>query len=117
MVDVRRLAAIDMYGGAGTLRRRRIILAEFVLGAAGGIALGIVVLATGTAIFGLFLIGIGANYLPLAMHAIRLSRPGVLERELEGVDVPAELRRYTILQFWVFVPGLFAALELAQTRG
>jgi hypothetical protein len=32
-VNVKRLAAIDMYGTRGTLRRRRIILAEFTAGA------------------------------------------------------------------------------------
>ena len=32
-VDVRRLAAIDMYGTRGTTRRRRIILTEFIAGA------------------------------------------------------------------------------------
>jgi len=32
-LDVRRLAAVDMHGTHGTLLRRRIILAEFVLGA------------------------------------------------------------------------------------
>lgn len=32
-MNVRRLAAIDMYGTRGTARRRRIILAEFLAGA------------------------------------------------------------------------------------
>jgi hypothetical protein len=35
-VDVRRLAAVDMHGARGSLLRRRVILAEFVLGAIGG---------------------------------------------------------------------------------
>jgi hypothetical protein len=41
LVDVRRLAAIDMHGVAGTRRRRRLILAEFVIGAVGGLAIGL----------------------------------------------------------------------------
>src|SRR6185312_8473682 len=41
-----RLAAVDMYGAAGTRRRRRLIRAEFVLGAAGGIGLGVWAAAT-----------------------------------------------------------------------
>jgi len=40
-VNVRRLAAIDMYGARGTTRRRRIILAEFVAGVAVPVAFGI----------------------------------------------------------------------------
>jgi len=31
LIDVRRLAAIDMYGRHGSKRRRRLILTEFVL--------------------------------------------------------------------------------------
>jgi hypothetical protein len=41
VMDVRRLAAIDMYGTRGTVRRRRIILAEFVLGVLAMVAFGI----------------------------------------------------------------------------
>ena len=33
LIDVRRLAAIDIYGRHGSKRRRRLILAEFVLAA------------------------------------------------------------------------------------
>ena len=40
-VDVRRLAAIDMYGTQGNRRRRRIILAEFTAGLAAMVAFGI----------------------------------------------------------------------------
>jgi hypothetical protein len=39
-VDVRRLAAIDMYGTTGTVRRRRIILAEFIAGTVGLVTVG-----------------------------------------------------------------------------
>ena len=46
LVDVRRLAAVDMHGVRGTLVRRRIILAEFVLGAVLGPAIGVLVAAS-----------------------------------------------------------------------
>ena len=49
LVDVRRLAAIDMYGSAGTRLRRRLILAEFVVGAAGGMAIGLLAALRSTA--------------------------------------------------------------------
>ena len=39
-VDVRRLAAIGMYGTTGTVRRRRIILAEFIAGTVGLVMVG-----------------------------------------------------------------------------
>jgi hypothetical protein len=56
----------------------------------------------------------GLNYAPLAVHALTLVRPGALERELAGVDVPAELRHYSVRQIWVVVPLLFVGLELAR---
>jgi len=45
-----------------------------------------------------------------------LSRPGALAAELAGADVPGELRYYSLRQFWVVVPALFAVLALRQHR-
>jgi predicted ferric reductase len=107
-MNVRRLAAIDMYGVRGTSRRRRIILAEFLFGVVALVAFGIWLLTALSGVVGLVLglwaIGAGLNYAPLALHALLLGRPGRLDAELAGVDVERELRRYTVLQLWVFVP-------------
>ena len=120
LLDVRRLAAIDMHGVAGTRRRRRVILAEFALGAVVGIFTGVwVAVSAGPAgwqVFGAWVAGIGVNYAALAWHAASLSRPGALDAELAGVDVPRELRRYSYLQFWVAVPLLLGILALGQSR-
>jgi hypothetical protein len=43
------VGAIDMRGTSGSLRRRRVIRAEFFLGAAGCTGLGALALATGAA--------------------------------------------------------------------
>ena len=119
-LDVRRLAAVDMHGAHGTLRRRRIILAEFVLGALAGTGLGVFLAVAssslGWVVFGALLAGICLNYVPLALHALQLSRRGALDAELEGVDIPRELRRYTKLQFWIAVPLLFVGLATVNTR-
>ena len=48
-LDVRGLAALDMHGVAGTQRRRRLIRAEFVLGAVGCTGLGVWVAVTAAA--------------------------------------------------------------------
>jgi hypothetical protein len=119
-VDVRRLAAIDMYGLHGTRRRRRIILAEFLAGAGGGLAIGLVLLLAGShaafnVALGAWVLGIGVNYVPLALYAIQFSRPGKLEAELDGADIRAELRHYTVMQFWIAIPALFAVLSVAQS--
>jgi hypothetical protein len=117
-LDVRRLAAVDMYGTAGARWRRRVIVAEFILGALGGIALGLWTALSsrtvGWQLFGAWLIGMGANYLVLALHAVTLSRPGALDTELAGVDVRAELRHYGLAQLWVAIPLTVAVFALAQ---
>lgn len=96
-LDVRRLAAVDMYGTAGTQWRRRVITAEFMAGAIACFAVGLWVAFTAQAfgwqLFGAWLTGVGVNYLALAIHAVALSRSGALDAELAGVDLPAELRR------------------------
>jgi hypothetical protein len=106
-LNVKRLAAIDMYGTRGTIRRRRIILAEFLAGSVASVAFGIWLVTTGTQaglVVGILILGMGLNYVALAVFALALSKPGALEAELEGVDTYRELRRYSALQFWVFVP-------------
>jgi hypothetical protein len=52
------------------------------------------------------------------MHAITLSRPGALTAELSGVDIGREMRRYGLLQLWIFVPLSLVVLEVrdALTR-
>lgn len=120
LVEVRRLAAVDMYGSAGTRLRRRLILAEFVVGAAGGVAIGLLAALRSTGIgwrlLGAWIVGVGINYIALALHAVSLSRRGVLDAELAGVDVWSELRRYSYLQFWIIVPLLMAVLSVSQAR-
>jgi hypothetical protein len=116
-VDVRRLAAVDMHALKGTDLRRRVIIAEFVLAAVGGLAIGAYMLlwvgGTVGTILGLYAVGVAANYVPLAIHALSLRRPARLREELRGVDLRGELRHYTLAQFWVFVPLLFVWFELS----
>jgi hypothetical protein len=116
--SVRRLAAIDMYGARGALGRRRVIVAEFVLGALAGTALGVWLALAATTLgwrlFGVWIAGACLNYVPLALYALSLARPGRLEAELEGVDVRHELRYYTKAQFFIAVPLLFVVLAPLQ---
>jgi hypothetical protein len=113
-VDVKRFAALDMHGARGTTRRRRVILAEFIIGAAAMVALGvwfvIGVPGLGYHILGIWVIGAGLNYVPLAAYAVSLSRAGALEAELAGVDTSQELRRYSVRQVWLLVPLSLVAM-------
>jgi hypothetical protein len=118
-LDVRRLAALDMHGARGTRRRRRIILAEFALGTVGGAALGIWALTWGGAVglvFGVWLLGLGANYLLLTWNVVRLWPSRRVQEELAGAELRAELRHYTRAQIWVFVPFWVAVLGIVQAR-
>jgi hypothetical protein len=117
-MNVRRLAAIDMHGINGTRFRRRLILAEFVIGVVVLVPVGVwqAVSATGAGgrSFALWLIGIGLNYVPLSAYAIGMTRAGALAEELAGVDPATELRRYTVLQLWVLVPLSLVVLSARQ---
>jgi hypothetical protein len=101
------------------VRRKRIIQAEFTAALAATVALGIWLTieasGLGTRILGIWLIGAGVNYAPLAVYAILLGQPGALEAELAGVDTGQELRRYSVLQLWILVPLSLVALT-AQRR-
>jgi hypothetical protein len=106
-----------MWGAAGTRRRRRLIGLEFFLGAIGCIGLGAFVLATGSGwmiLAGLWLIGAGINYVPLARHAQSLSRPGALEAELQGVNLRPELRRAGVQQLWIAIPLAIAVFDFVH---
>ena len=118
LIDVRRLAAIDMYGRHGSKRRRRLVLAEFVLAAIDIPLLGLaIVLAASSAprvLLGAYLIGVGLNFVPLALHGISMSRASRLGTELADVDVAAELRRYTAKQLFIGIPLLVLTLGVVQ---
>ena len=112
---VRRLAAVDMHGVAGTRRRRRIVCAEFGLGTAGLVALAVILLGHEAWPWAIWALGCGANYAALAVYAISLYPGGRLAAELEGVDVRSEIRRYTAAQLLLFIPALIAIVAGAQS--
>ena len=119
-LNVRRLAAVDMYGSAGARWRRWVILAEVLFGVIGTAVLGVLLLSNrsgvGPTLAAAWLFGVSANYLPIAWHALSLIRPGALEAELAGVDLRAELRHYTGAQLWLFVPVLVLVLAVRQRK-
>jgi len=117
MLDVRRLAAVDMYGATGSMRRRRVIRAEFFVGAIACTLLGALLLGSASGwwrLLGAWLLGLGLNYVPLAIAGQSLSRPGALERELEGTDLRAEARSAGVRQLWILVPLAVVAAGVAQ---
>ena len=117
MLNVRRLAALDLHGTTGSARRRRLIRAEFIIGAAGCTLLGAFALRSGSGwaiLLGTWLVATGMNYLPLAISAQSLSRPGALEAELVDADLPREPRQAGAHQLWILVPLAVVIAAVAQ---
>lgn len=110
-----------MHGGRGRRWRAVVILAEFLFGAVVGPLFGLFVVVTASdplwRLIGVGLVGIGLNYVPLARHALSLRAPEALAAELEGVDVQAELRRYSVRQLWVCVPLAVVVFDRRQADG
>lgn len=65
-------------------------------------------------VLGVWLLGVGANYLTLALHAHKLSRPGQLDAELADLDLGQSLRAATRAQVWIAVP--FALVSAGYTH-
>jgi hypothetical protein len=63
---------------------------------------------------GIWLVATGMNYMPLAINAQSLSRPGALEADLGGADLPRELRQAGARQLWILVPLAVVIAALAQ---
>jgi len=107
-----------MWGTRGTLRRRRVILAEFTFGFVVAVVFGAWILTASSGIggrlFGAWIIGVGLNYAPLAVYAILLTRFGALDKDLAGVDTYRELRRYGVLQLWIVLPLVLLVFAARQ---
>src|SRR5260370_15319284 len=120
------MTGLSSFPGSPTLLLRgwtRLILAEFMAGAIVMVAVGawitVAASSAGTKVFGIWVLTAGLNYVPLAVYAALLSRPGALDAELAGVDAIGELRRYGVRQLWILVPlslVAFTARGLARSR-
>src|SRR5262245_21151360 len=117
MVNARRLAAVDL-SGLGP----KIIIPEFALGVLGVPALGILtVLRSGSVemtVFGVALVGLGVNYIPLLIHAIDLVRRSAVESAIadEGSDRQALYAKYRRQSLWLLLPFAVGIAALSQMR-
>jgi hypothetical protein len=121
-VNVRKLAAIDLF-----FLGPRLILAEFGIGVFGSLALGVMSAWQGThrfhsvwmVLFGVYLIFVGMNYVPLLLHAIDISRKASAQQEIadELGSKQKTFRKYRRQSLWLFVPlaiPVAAILERSQ---
>ena len=105
MIDIRTLAALDI-----AFLGPRVILIEFTAGVLLPIALGSLTLAragslSGT-LFGVYLITLGINYVPLMIYAVRIVHAGSASAEIadESHDRARMFRRYRRQSLLLLVP-------------
>ena len=117
MIDIRRLAAVDI-----AFLGSRFILAEFSLGVIGSIGLGVLTLvrthSLGGTVFGAYLLCVGINYVPLLLHAISLVRDGTANQEIAD-ELPEKrrmFRKYRRQSLFLLVPLVMPILSIIQWR-
>ena len=105
MIDIRTLAALDI-----AFLGPRVILIEFTAGVLLPVALGSLTLAragslSGT-LFGVYLITLGINYVPLMIYAVSIVRAGSASAEIadESHDRARMFRRYRRQSLLLLVP-------------
>jgi|SRR5215467_6512103 len=120
MFNARKLAAVDL-----AFLGPRVILPEFILGIVGPIGLGIWTIAkirsTGGILFGVYLLLIGVNYIPLLGHAISLVKQGTAHQEIGGeTDDKRKLfrkyRRQSLLLLLPLIVPFLTLKDLANLR-
>jgi hypothetical protein len=114
-IDLRKLAAIDI-----ALLGYKVIVAEYLCGVVLCVAMGGLVLAKRTSVWqlalGLYLIGIGANYVPMLWFAIAIGSRERARTEIsdELGDSRAAMGKYRKASLVLLVP--LAALILAVRK-
>lgn len=113
MISMRKLAAVDM-----ALHGARVIIVEFMLGVLFPLLLAYYSLRSSRSVLevllALWLVGVAANYVPLLIYAVVISRNGTVEQE--GRPEVAQIGRYNRQQFILLVPFFAAILALVQER-
>jgi hypothetical protein len=117
MVNVRRLAAVDL-SGLGP----KIIIPEFAIAVLGAPTLGILTLFRSGSLlmtaFGVALIGLGVNYIPLLIHAIDLVRRSGVQSAIadEASDRRALYAKYRKQSLWLLLPFAVGLAAVSQMR-
>jgi hypothetical protein len=116
MIEIRKLAAVDMaWLGA------RVIVAEYALGILLPGALGLLSLRAGLLApvhsdweiaMGIWLASIAVNYIPLFIYAVLIARAGTVNAE--GRPELARAKRYGLQQVVILVPFLVLILAFLQ---
>ncbi len=116
MINIRKLAALDM-----VLNGVRFIQVEFALGVILPLILGPISIQAGLAspavlnwktILGIWVLGIGVNYIPLFIYALIIARGRTVKAE--GEPMRLQVKKYGFQQVIILVPLLVAVVALVQ---
>jgi hypothetical protein len=117
-INVRKLAALDI-----VFHGRKLILIEFAIGTLLPLAIGILSVSRGHSrllfLFGLYMLALGINYLPLLLHAISIVHSGAaaaaeVSHELSNGRQSA--RKYQVQSLLLLIPFAVPLLALIQLR-
>jgi len=115
VINIRRLAAVDI-----AFLGSRFILAEFSIGVVGSLCLGVLTLVRSHSysgrVFGVYLVCIGVNYVPLLFHAISLVRHGTASHEIAD-EMPEKnrmFRKYRRQSLLLLVPLVLPILAIIR---
>jgi len=117
VVNVRRLAAVDLWGLGP-----KVVIPEFALAALGAPVLGVLTIVRSTsfsgAAFGIALIGLGVNYVPLLIHSVDLVRRSLVHATIadEASDRHALFAKYRKQSLWLLLPFVVAIAAAWQMR-
>lgn len=116
MINIRKLAALDM-----VLNGTRFIQVEFALGVILPLLLGQFSFRSGLAsmsrlnwmtVTGIWLLGIGVNYLPLFIYSVIIARGRTVKEE--GEPMRPQLKKYGFQQVIILVPLFVVVVALVQ---
>lgn len=119
MINVRKLAAIDL-----EFLGPKIILSEFGLGVLGSLTLGILSIRAGMhrfhsarmTVFGVYLLLLGINYVPLLLHALDIARNGCARQEIadELGNRRVTFRKYRRQSLFLLLPMVVPIAAIVQ---
>jgi hypothetical protein len=116
MINIRKLAAVSM-----ALSGTRFVLAEFAIGIALPLILGLSSIRAGLfgvaragweLTLGFWLVSVAANYVPLFIYAVLIARGGTVQEE--GQPEIAHARRFSLQEGITLVPFLVIVLAILQ---
>jgi len=111
IINIKKLVALDM-----SLNNSWIILIEFIVGSLGPLALAYFIYEPTTLnlLKTLWLVGVGINYIPLAIYATSFQIHNNYRLISKDVMIAPIRKKYNLQQFLVLIPFFIMIMSVAQ---